>query len=78
MAKPLTNGYKLEMESFNAFPGKPTSNGSGSQGDAGSQAAAGAPGVATAGLPIPPPNGQGGNDVAPGYPSNDSARQTLW
>ena len=68
---------KTKMESFNAFPGKPTSNGSGSQGDAGSQAA-GAPGVAAGGLPIPPPNGQGGGDVASGYPSNDSARQTLW
>ena len=77
MPKPLTNHHREEME-FNAFPGKPTSNGSGSQGDAGSQAAAGGPGVAGTGLPIPAPNGQGGADVASGYPSNDSARQTLW
>ncbi|EMR68121.1 putative mrna binding post-transcriptional regulator protein [Eutypa lata UCREL1] len=64
------------MDQYNSFPGKSTSNGSGSQGDAGSQGA-GAPGVPPTGLPIAP-NGQGGGDVAPGYPTGDSARQTLW
>ncbi|RYP82241.1 hypothetical protein DL769_001735 [Monosporascus sp. CRB-8-3] len=65
------------MDSFNSYPGKSASNGSGSQGDAGSQGA-GVSGVPPSGLPIAPPNAQGGGDVAPGYSAADSARQTLW
>ncbi|KAF2969273.1 hypothetical protein GQX73_g4302 [Xylaria multiplex] len=62
------------MDGFNPYNGKPASNGSGSQGDTGSQ---GAPGVNPTGLPLPPTNGQGGGEIAPGF-QTDSARQTLW
>ncbi|KAI0538112.1 hypothetical protein GGR58DRAFT_526732 [Xylaria digitata] len=60
------------MDGFNPYNGKPASNGSGSQGDTGSQ---GAPGVNPTGLPIPPTNGQGGGEIAPG---ENYSRSTLW
>ncbi|KAH9908972.1 hypothetical protein F4778DRAFT_206212 [Xylariomycetidae sp. FL2044] len=62
------------MDAFNPYSGKPASNGSGSQVDAGSQGAAGVP---PTGLPVAPTNGQNGGDVNQGY-SSDAARQTLW
>ncbi|KAI1322903.1 RNA-binding domain-containing protein [Xylariaceae sp. FL0255] len=58
------------MDGFNPYNGKPSSNGSGSQGDSASQ---GAP----AGLPMAPSNGQATNEMGVGF-QNDSARQTLW
>ncbi|KAI1456570.1 RNA-binding domain-containing protein [Annulohypoxylon moriforme] len=65
------------MDTFNSYNGKPPSNGSGSQGDVGSQGAGVAPGVPQPGLPLAPTNGQAGGDMAQNF-SSDSARQTLW
>ncbi|KAI2619278.1 RNA-binding domain-containing protein [Hypoxylon sp. NC1633] len=65
------------MDGFNPYNGKPPSNGSGSQVDAGSQGAGGAPGVPAPNLPMAPTNGQSASDMGQGFPS-DSARQTLW
>ena len=64
------------MDNFGPYNGKAPSNGSGSQGDGGSQG--GGPGLPTSGLPMAPPNGQGGGDASAGFPTGDAARQTLW
>ena len=65
------------MDNYTPFagaPGKPPSNGSGSQGDGGSQGA-GAPGVPPSGLAMASANGQ---PTEGDFPTGDSARQTLW
>ncbi|KAH6648246.1 hypothetical protein BKA67DRAFT_357676 [Truncatella angustata] len=56
------------MDNFTPFNGQPPSNGSGSQGDGGSQG----------GMPPMPPNGQGGGDNAGSFQGGDASRQTLW
>jgi len=63
------------MDGYGPYNGKPASNGSGSQGDNGSQGAGG-PGGPPSGMPMAPPNGQGGDNS--GFPNPDAARQTLW
>jgi hypothetical protein len=55
------------MDNFTPFNGQPASNGSGSQGDGGSQG----------GMPPLPPNGQAGGDNG-NFQGGDASRQTLW
>lgn len=57
-----------KMDTFTPFNGQPASNGSGSQGEGGSQG----------GMPTMAPNGQGAGDNGNNFQGGDASRQTLW